>query len=134
MPVLPLKSYCGNIFKSCGQYCINKNYIAASNFQGFNAMTQSRRSFQLMATSVDGLRKPNFIISNDVYKTQIRTVKTKQAVAKRFLKTGKGGLKYKHSGKSHLNTKKSRKRKLNLNKTSRLGGVMLRNMKSMLHY
>jgi large subunit ribosomal protein L35 len=44
-----------------------------------------------------------------------RTVKTKKAAAKRFIKTGRGGLKYGKAGKRHLTSHmtKTRKRRLN---------------------
>jgi large subunit ribosomal protein L35 len=45
-----------------------------------------------------------------------RGVKTKQAAAKRFLKTGQGKLKFGHAGKRHLTSKKSKVRKQRLNK------------------
>ena len=44
-----------------------------------------------------------------------RGVKTKKAAAKRFIKTGKGDLKYGHAGKRHLTSHKSKDRKRRLN-------------------
>ena len=46
----------------------------------------------------------------------VRGIKTKQAAAKRFIKTGQGKLKYGHAGKRHLTSKKSKIRKQRLNK------------------
>lgn len=59
-------------------------------------------------------------------------LKTKQAAAKRLLKTSSGGIKYGHAGKSHLNMNKSRNRIRRLNEKSRLGGVWEKKMNKLL--
>mmetsp|Transcript_17079 Transcript_17079/g.28920 ORF Transcript_17079/g.28920 Transcript_17079/m.28920 type:complete len:187 (+) Transcript_17079:51-611(+) len=61
-----------------------------------------------------------------------RPLKTRQAAAKRFIKTGKGKLKHGHSGKAHLNTGKSRVRLARLNTKIHLTGRNFRNMNKLL--
>jgi large subunit ribosomal protein L35 len=61
-------------------------------------------------------------------------VKTKKAAAKRFLKTGKGDLKYGKAGKRHLNKHKSRTRVRRLGEKGILEGVWAKKMKILLPY
>jgi ribosomal protein L35 len=53
-------------------------------------------------------------------------LKTRQAAAKRFIKTGLGKLKYGHAGKAHLNSHMSRSRIMRLNKKVRTTMFMFR--------
>jgi len=64
--------------------------------------------------------------------TNPRPNKTKKAVLKRFILTGKGRLKYGHDGKSHLNRGKSKSRMRRLGKKGILSGTMAKNMKSLI--
>ena len=64
--------------------------------------------------------------------TNPRPNKTKKAVLKRFILTGKGRLKYGHDGKSHLNRGKSKSRMRRLGQKGILSGTMAKNMKSLI--
>ena len=61
-----------------------------------------------------------------------RGLKTKKAAAKRFIKTGKGGLKRGKAYKGHLTSKKTSERKRRLNKKVNLVGTTLKKMKTLL--
>jgi large subunit ribosomal protein L35 len=62
-----------------------------------------------------------------------KSLKTRQAVAKRFLLTGKGKLKHGHSGKRHNTSFKSMVRLRRLNKMKVLDGTQIaRNIKKMI--
>ena len=61
-----------------------------------------------------------------------RQLKTKKAASKRFIKTGKGGLKRGKAFKGHLTSKKSPERKRRLNVKTHLVGATLKKMRSLL--
>jgi len=61
-----------------------------------------------------------------------RGLKTRQAAAKRFIKTGKGKLKHGHAGRSHLNAHFSRTRMRRLNVKGILSGTNHKNMNRLL--
>ena len=61
-------------------------------------------------------------------------LKTSQAAAKRFKKTGTGKLKRMKAFKSHILTKKSAKRKRNLRKAIMTDETNIKNMKKILPY
>ena len=61
-----------------------------------------------------------------------RGLKTKKAAAKRFIKTGKGGLKRGKAYKGHLTSKKTSERKRRLNTKVNLVGTALKKMKTLL--
>lgn len=61
-------------------------------------------------------------------------IKTSRAAAKRFKKTGSGGLKRNKAYKSHILTKKSPKRKRNLRKSTMTDSTNEKNMKKILPY
>ncbi|MDE5862778.1 MAG: 50S ribosomal protein L35 [Lachnospiraceae bacterium] len=61
-------------------------------------------------------------------------LKTNRAAAKRFKKTGKGGLKRNKAYKSHILTKKTAKRKRNLRKSTMMDKTNEKVMKKILPY
>ena len=61
-----------------------------------------------------------------------KALKTRKAASKRFIKTGKGGLKRGKAGKGHLTSKKSPTRKRRLNDKTNLTGTMLKKMSSLI--
>lgn len=61
-------------------------------------------------------------------------LKTKRAAAKRFKKTGTGGLKRNKAYKSHILTKKTAKRKRNLRKAAMTDATNAKTMKKILPY
>jgi len=61
-----------------------------------------------------------------------RGLKTRQAAAKRFIKTGKGKLKHAHAGRSHLNGHFTRTRMRRLNVKGILSGTNHKNMNRLL--
>lgn len=60
-------------------------------------------------------------------------LKTIRGAAKRFKKTGSGGLKHRASFRAHILTKKKSKRKSNLNGMRRVGKSDVKAVKAMLH-
>lgn len=61
-----------------------------------------------------------------------KALKTRKAASKRFIKTGKGGLKRGKANKGHLTSKKSPTRKRRLNDKANLTGTMLKKMSSLI--
>ena len=61
-------------------------------------------------------------------------LKTSRAAAKRFKKTGSGGLKRMKAYKIHILTKKTAKRKRNLRKAAMTDSTNVKNMKKILPY
>ncbi len=61
-------------------------------------------------------------------------LKTNRAAAKRFKKTGSGGLKRNKAYKSHILTKKTQKRKRNLRKSTMMDKTNEKVMKKILPY
>jgi large subunit ribosomal protein L35 len=61
-----------------------------------------------------------------------RGLKTRQAAAKRFIKTGKGKLKHGHAGRSHLSGHYSRTRMRRLNVKSIFSGTIHKNMNRLI--
>ena len=61
-----------------------------------------------------------------------KALKTRKAASKRFIKTGKGGLKRGKANKGHLTSKKSPTRKRRLNDKTNLTGTMLKKMSSLI--
>ncbi len=64
----------------------------------------------------------------------MQKLKTKKSAAKRFKKTGSGGLKRNKAYKSHILTKKSPKRKRNLRKATMMDKTNEKVMKKILPY
>jgi len=62
-----------------------------------------------------------------------RSLKTRKAVSKRFLKTGNGGLKRGHPGKRHNTSKKNRVRLRRLNEMTHMKGTWLKKMKMLFN-
>lgn len=63
-----------------------------------------------------GMKKAPIVLQCRSFHPKSKGLKTKQAAAKRFIKTGSGHLKFNPPGKSHLNAGKSRVRLRRLNK------------------
>lgn len=61
-----------------------------------------------------------------------KALKTKKAASKRFIRTGKGGLKRGKANKGHLTSKKSPDRKRRLNLKTQLTGAVLKKMRGLI--
>ena len=105
----------------------------APSFPSYNAMSHwyhsvavRNRTAAAPSTPGGGTKRTAALLMS------MRGLKTKKAAAKRFIKTGKGGLKRGKAFKGHLTSKKSPERKRRLNNKTRLSGHMLKKMNTLI--
>jgi len=112
-------------------YHFGKNMLYTSNFKPINFINNTKKQelMQKRLLSANS-RLKKWKITGTKHKGQ--SFKTRQAVAKRFIITGKGRLKRGHMGKRHNTSHKTSVRKRRLNKLDILSGTMAKNMHMMI--
>ena len=98
----------------------------ARSFSGYSSITKLARTTQPQSVA-GGLIRREMTTSG-----HSKALKTKKAASKRFIRTGKGGLKRGRANKGHLTSKKSPDRKRRLNVKTQLAGATLKKMSSLL--
>ena len=93
---------------------------------GYSSITKLARTTQPQSVAGGVIRREMTTSGHS------KALKTKKAASKRFIRTGKGGLKRGRANKGHLTSKKSPDRKRRLNVKTQLAGATLKKMSSLL--